>query len=64
MNGGERGAAAERALSEVPLCCLRIYLDTSYRMTVDPLKELPQITGKIGRSDRETTVVYPTFTSY
>ncbi len=32
----------------VPLHCLRIYLDTSYRMTTDLLKEMPQIIGKIG----------------
>ena len=27
----------------VSLHCLRIYLDTSYRMTIDLLKEVPQI---------------------
>ena len=32
----------------VSLHCLRIYLDTSYRMTIDLLKEMPQITGEIG----------------
>ena len=32
----------------VSLHCLRIYLNTSYRMTVDLLKEMPQITGEIG----------------
>jgi len=32
----------------VSLHCLRIYLDTSYRMTIDLLKEMPQIIGKIG----------------
>ncbi|PSQ66493.1 MAG: IS5/IS1182 family transposase, partial [Halobacteriales archaeon SW_9_67_24] len=30
------------------LHCLRIYLDTSYRMTIDLLKEMPQIIGEIG----------------
>ena len=37
------GGFADYAL--VSLHCLRIYLDTSYRMTVDLLKEMPQITG-------------------
>ena len=32
----------------VSLHCLRIYLDTSYRMTIDLLKGMPQITGEIG----------------
>ena len=32
----------------VSLHCLRIYLDTSYRMIIDLLKEMPQITGEIG----------------
>ena len=40
------GGFAEYAL--VSLHCLRIYLDTSYRMTIDLLKEMPQITGEIG----------------
>ena len=34
----------------VSLHCLRVYLDTSYRMTIDLLKEMPQITGEIGLS--------------
>ena len=37
----------------VSLHCLRIYLDTSYRMTIDLLKEMPQITGEIGRSEAD-----------
>ncbi|WP_273838060.1 IS5 family transposase [Halococcus sp. PRR34] len=32
----------------VSLHCLRIYLDTSYRMTIDLLKEMPQISREIG----------------
>jgi IS5 family transposase len=32
----------------VSLHCLRIYLDTTYRMTIDLLKEMPQIIGEIG----------------
>ena len=32
----------------VSLHCLRIYLDSSYRMTIDLLKQMPQITGEIG----------------
>ena len=40
------GGFADYAL--VSLHCLRIYLDTSYRMTIDLLKEIPQITGEIG----------------
>ena len=32
----------------VSLHCLRIYFDTSYRMTIDLLKEMPQITREIG----------------
>ena len=32
----------------VSLHCLRIYLDTSYRMTIDLLKEMPRIIGEIG----------------
>jgi IS5 family transposase len=43
-NGG--GGFADSVL--VSLHCLRIYLDTSYRMTIDPLKEMPQITEEIG----------------
>ena len=44
-NGG--GGFADHAL--VSLHCLRIYLDTSYRMTIDLLTEMPQITAEIGR---------------
>ena len=40
------GGFADYAL--VSLHCLRIYLDSSYRMTIDLLKEMPQITGEIG----------------
>ena len=40
------GGFADYAL--VSLHCLRIYLNTSYRMTIDLLKEMPQITGEIG----------------
>ena len=40
------GGVADSAL--ISLHCLRIYLDTSYRMTIDLLKEMPQITGEIG----------------
>ena len=43
-NGG--GGFADYAF--VSLHCLRIYLDSSYRMTIDLLKEMPQITGEIG----------------
>ena len=32
----------------VSLHRLRIYLDSSYRMTIDLLKEMPQITAEIG----------------
>ena len=32
----------------VSLHCLRVYLDMSYRMTIDLLKEMPQIIGDIG----------------
>src|SRR6056297_107291 len=42
------GGFADYAL--VSLHCLRIYLDASYRMTIDLLKEMPQITGEIGLS--------------
>ena len=42
------GRFADYAL--VSLHCLRIYLETSYRMTIDLLKEMPQITGEIGLS--------------
>ncbi|QLH81968.1 IS5 family transposase [Halosimplex pelagicum] len=52
---GERGesAAAVRGggfaeYTLVSIHCLRIYLDASYRMTIDLLKEMPQITGEIG----------------
>ena len=44
LDGG--GGFADYAF--VSLHCLRIYLDTSYRMTIDLLKEMPQITGEIG----------------
>ena len=49
LDGG--GGFADYAL--VTLHCLRIYLDTSYRMTVDLLKEMPQITGEIGRAEAD-----------
>jgi len=42
------GVFADYAL--VSIHCLRIYVDTSYRMTVDLLEEMPQITRKIGLS--------------
>jgi len=52
--GGDESAApdgdggfAEYAL--VSLHYLRIYLNTSYRMTIDLFKEVPQITGEIDR---------------
>ncbi len=32
----------------ISIHCLRIYLDTSYRMTIDLLKEMPQISREIG----------------
>ena len=32
----------------IPLHCLRIYLDTSYRMTIDLLKEMPRICRELG----------------
>jgi IS5 family transposase len=40
------GGFADSAL--ISLHCLRIYLDTSYRMTIDLLKEMPQIIREIG----------------
>ncbi|TKX59768.1 IS5 family transposase [Halorubrum sp. ASP1] len=40
------GGFADYAL--VSLHCLRIYLDLSYRMTIDLLKEMSQIIGEIG----------------
>ena len=43
-NGG--GGFADYAL--VSLHCLRIYLDATYRMTIDLLKEMPQIVREIG----------------
>jgi IS5 family transposase len=45
------GGFADYAL--VSLHCLRIYLDTSSRMTIDLLKEMPQITGEIGRAEAD-----------
>ncbi len=42
------GGFADYAL--VSLHCLRVCLDTSYRMTIDLLKEMPQIIGEIGLS--------------
>ena len=44
------GGFADYAL--VSLHCLRIYLDVPYRMTIDLLKEMPQITGDRLRSSR------------
>ncbi|SFJ43179.1 hypothetical protein SAMN05443661_1294 [Natronobacterium gregoryi] len=40
------GGFADYAL--VSLHCLRIYLGTFYRMTLDLLKEMPQIMGEVG----------------
>jgi len=48
---GEVVPVAQRVTADyafVSLHCLRIYLDTSYRMTIDLLTEMPQITGEIG----------------
>jgi len=50
---GDESAAPERGggfadYAFVSLHCLRIYLDTSYRMTIDLLKEMSQIIGEIG----------------
>ena len=51
LEGG--GGFADYAL--VSLHCLRIYLDTSYRMTIDLLKEMPQIIGEIGLNATDLT---------
>ena len=40
------GGFADYAL--VSLHCLQIYLDRPYRVMIDLLKEMPQITGEIG----------------
>ena len=40
------GGFADYAM--ISLHCLRIYLDTTYRMTIDLLTEMPQITREIG----------------
>jgi hypothetical protein len=40
------GGFADYAM--ISLHCLRIYLDTPYRMTIDLLKEMPQICREIG----------------
>ncbi|MDR5674685.1 IS5 family transposase [Halalkaliarchaeum sp. AArc-GB] len=40
------GGFADYAM--IPLHCLRIYLGTSYRMTIDILTEMPRITREIG----------------
>jgi len=48
------GGFADYAL--VSFHCLRIYLNTSYRMTIDLLKEMPQITGEIGLSAADLSV--------
>ena len=37
----------------VSLHCLWIYLDMSYRMTIDLLKEMQQITKEIGRCETD-----------
>ncbi len=55
IGDGDESAAPEggggfAGYALVSLHCLRIYLDTSYRMTIDLLKEMPQITGEIGLS--------------
>ena len=44
LNGG--GGFADYAMRSPH--CLRIYLDTSYRITIDPLKEMPYICREIG----------------
>ena len=40
------GGFADYAM--ISLHCLRIYLNTSYRMTIDLLKEMPRISREIG----------------
>jgi len=47
------GGAGFADYALVSLHCLRISLDTSYRMTVDQLKEIPQIIGEIGRAEAD-----------
>ncbi len=49
LEGG--GGFADCAL--VSLHCLRIYLNTSYRMTIDLLKEMPQIAEEIGLAEAD-----------
>ena len=46
------GGFADYAL--VSLHCLRIYLDTSYRMTIDLLTGMPQIIGGISLNSVDT----------
>ena len=53
---GDGDESADYAL--VSLYCLWIYLDPSYRMTIDLLKEMPQITGEIGLSAAEIPVPF------
>jgi len=48
------GGFADYAL--VSLHCLRIYLDTSYRMTIDLLTQMPQIIGDIGLDAADLSV--------
>jgi IS5 family transposase len=47
--GGGSGLAGYALVS---LHCLRIYFDTSYRMTIDLLKEMPQIIRYINTLQR------------
>ena len=52
-DGGESAAPEDGGFADyalVSLHCLQIYLDTSYRMTIDLLTEMPQIIGDIGLS--------------
>jgi len=43
---GTGGGFTDAAM--ISLHCLRIYLNTTYRMTIDPLTEMPQICREIG----------------
>ena len=45
------GGFADNAM--MSLHCLRMYLGTSYRMTIDLLKEMPQISGEIRRFEAD-----------
>jgi hypothetical protein len=51
-------AAGSSDYAMIPLHCLRIYIDTPYRMTIDLLTDMSQICREIGRLRRRDLIQF------